>query len=222
MKIKARWIILLLLFLASVINYVDRQTLSILAKTIQQDLNMSDLDYSHVVQMFLLAYMLSFLVAGWLTDKLGEKRALTLVRESGEERRQVGVGDGLVLQLKVTNTSQDAAIFPLDPAFDRLWQRLGEADDFARRVALIEEWVARKLQRLDERDHVLSTFLDNSLPAGSVAGLAGQLCYSPRQLHRKTQTLFGLSTESLIRYKRYLQSVAGFLADAAIPPTLPD
>jgi ACS family hexuronate transporter-like MFS transporter len=78
MQIKARWIILFLLFLASVINYVDRQTLSILAKTIQQDLNMSDLDYSHVVQMFLLAYMLSFLVAGWLTDKLGEKRALTL------------------------------------------------------------------------------------------------------------------------------------------------
>jgi ACS family hexuronate transporter-like MFS transporter len=78
MKIKARWIILFLLFLASVINYVDRQTLSILAQTIQQDLNMSDLDYSHVVQMFLLAYMLSFLVAGWLTDKLGEKRALTL------------------------------------------------------------------------------------------------------------------------------------------------
>jgi AraC-like DNA-binding protein len=96
----------------------------------------------------------------------------------------------------------------LDPAYDRLWQRLGEAAGFAARVALIEQWAARKLQRPDERDQAFSTFLDNSLPARSVAGLAGQLCYSPRQLHRKAQDLFGLPTDGLIRYKRYLQSLA--------------
>ena len=78
MRIKLRWVILFLLFVASVINYVDRQSLSILAKTIQADLHMSDLEYSHVVQMFLLAYMLSFLVTGWLTDRLAERRSLTL------------------------------------------------------------------------------------------------------------------------------------------------
>lgn len=73
-----KWIILALLFCASVINFIDRQNLSILARTIQDDLNISDLGYSTVVQMFLFAYMLSFLVAGWVTDRLGIRVSMTL------------------------------------------------------------------------------------------------------------------------------------------------
>src|SRR5678815_4939731 len=73
-----RWIILGLLFLASVINYIDRQSLSILARTIQDDLHISDLGYANVVQMFLFAYMLSFLAAGWITDRLGTRASMTL------------------------------------------------------------------------------------------------------------------------------------------------
>ena len=75
---RLRWVILALLFCASVINYIDRQSLSILARTIQDDLGISDLGYSTVVQMFLFAYMLSFLVAGWITDKLGTRASLML------------------------------------------------------------------------------------------------------------------------------------------------
>src|SRR5512133_3944699 len=73
-----RWIILALLFCASVINFIDRQSLSILARTIQDDLHISDLGYSTVVQMFLFAYMLSFLGAGWVTDRLGIRVSMTL------------------------------------------------------------------------------------------------------------------------------------------------
>lgn len=73
-----RWIILGLLFCASVINFIDRQSLSILARTIQDELGISDLGYSTVVQMFLFAYMLSFLVAGWVTDRLGIRLSMTL------------------------------------------------------------------------------------------------------------------------------------------------
>ena len=73
-----RWIILGLLFLASVINYIDRQSLSILARTIQDELAISDRGYSNVVQLFLFAYMLSFLVAGWVTDRLGVRWSMTL------------------------------------------------------------------------------------------------------------------------------------------------
>lgn len=76
--ISLRWIILGLLFLASVINYVDRQSLSILARTIQDELTISDRGYSNVVQLFLFAYMLSFLVAGWVTDRLGVRWSMAL------------------------------------------------------------------------------------------------------------------------------------------------
>jgi MFS transporter, ACS family, hexuronate transporter len=73
-----RWLILALLFAASVINYIDRQSLSILARRIQDELNISDLGYANVVQMFLLAYMISFLAAGWITDRLGTRRSMAL------------------------------------------------------------------------------------------------------------------------------------------------
>jgi ACS family hexuronate transporter-like MFS transporter len=68
-----RWWILGLLFLSTVINYVDRQTLSVLARTIQDDLHLSDTGYARVVQAFLLAYTLSYLVSGRITDWLGTR-----------------------------------------------------------------------------------------------------------------------------------------------------
>ncbi|HVL14706.1 MAG TPA: hypothetical protein VM529_19190, partial [Gemmata sp.] len=48
-----------------------------------------------------------------------EKRKLAIVRQSLEESRRVELGDALVLRLKVTNTSEDVEIYPLDPAFIR-------------------------------------------------------------------------------------------------------
>lgn len=73
-----RWAILALLFFSTVLNYVDRQTLSVLAPMVQRDLKMTDLDYARVVQYFLIAYTLAYLVAGWITDRLGTKLALAL------------------------------------------------------------------------------------------------------------------------------------------------
>ncbi len=73
-----RWWIVGLLFASTVINYLDRQTLSILARTIQTDLRMSDLDYARVVQAFLLAYTLAYLGAGRITDRLGARWSMVL------------------------------------------------------------------------------------------------------------------------------------------------
>ncbi|WP_395139307.1 MFS transporter [Armatimonas sp.] len=73
-----RWALVGLLFLASVLNYVDRQTLAILAPTIQKDLGMTDPQYAMVNNFFLVAYTISYLVSGRLTDKLGPRKALAL------------------------------------------------------------------------------------------------------------------------------------------------
>jgi len=75
---RVRWAVLALLFASTVINYLDRQALSILASLVQRDLRMDDLAYARVVQLFLFAYTLAYLVVGRLTDWLGTKLALAL------------------------------------------------------------------------------------------------------------------------------------------------
>lgn len=57
---------------------MDRQNLSILARTIQDSLHISDIAYSYVVQAFLAAYTLSYLFAGRLTDRLGTRLSMAV------------------------------------------------------------------------------------------------------------------------------------------------
>ncbi len=72
-----RWCIAALLLAASVINYIDRQTLSILATTIQRELSLSDLTYAKVVQAFLFAYTFAYLLSGRIVDRFGPRAAQT-------------------------------------------------------------------------------------------------------------------------------------------------
>jgi ACS family hexuronate transporter-like MFS transporter len=79
MKIKGlRWWIVALLFGAAVLNYVDRQTLSALAPTIQHDLAMDDREYANVVNIFLVAYTIAYLVSGRIADKMGTRASMVL------------------------------------------------------------------------------------------------------------------------------------------------
>lgn len=73
-----RWWIVGLLFLASAKNYLDRQTLSILAPTIQIDLHISDAAYGNIVNWFLLAYGCAYLVSGRITDWLGTRLSMVV------------------------------------------------------------------------------------------------------------------------------------------------
>ena len=75
---RLRWAILALLFCATVLNYVDRQTLSILASQVQKDLGINDAGYARIVQYFLIAYTIAYLGAGWVTDRLGARLSLAL------------------------------------------------------------------------------------------------------------------------------------------------
>ena len=73
-----RWWIIVLVFLAAVLNYIDRQTLGNLAPTIQRDLKMDDQAYANVLNIFLIAYTISYLVAGRVADKIGTRAGLCL------------------------------------------------------------------------------------------------------------------------------------------------
>lgn len=73
-----RWWIAGLLFLASILNYIDRQALSILAPTIQADLGLDDGQYAAVVSFFLTAYTVAYLLSGRMVDALGARLSMAL------------------------------------------------------------------------------------------------------------------------------------------------
>ena len=73
-----RWYIVALLCFASGLNYLDRQTLSILAQTIQDELNLTTVQYSYITSAFLLSYTIMYAVNGRLIDWLGTRRSLLL------------------------------------------------------------------------------------------------------------------------------------------------
>jgi ACS family hexuronate transporter-like MFS transporter len=73
-----RWSIAGLLFLSTGLNYLDRQTLSILATTIQEELKIDDVGYATITSYFLFSYTIMYAVSGRLVDFLGTRRSLAL------------------------------------------------------------------------------------------------------------------------------------------------
>ena len=73
-----RWIIIALLFVATLLAYLDLQELSVLAPLLRQKLNIDDTQYAFITQGFLLAYTITFCLGGFVVDKLGVRNGLVL------------------------------------------------------------------------------------------------------------------------------------------------
>jgi MFS transporter, ACS family, hexuronate transporter len=73
-----RWWIAAILFASTAINYIDRQTLSLLAPYLKQDYHWSNSDYASIVVGFRVAYSIGQTVCGRLMDRVGTKRGLTI------------------------------------------------------------------------------------------------------------------------------------------------
>jgi ACS family hexuronate transporter-like MFS transporter len=73
-----RWFIAALLCCSTALNYLDRQTLSVLASTIQKELRLSTVDYARFGSAFLLSYTVMYAVGGRIMDRLGTRRGLML------------------------------------------------------------------------------------------------------------------------------------------------
>jgi len=65
-------------FWATVINYLDRQTLSVASSVLRERFQMSNVDYSRVLFGFLLAYTVMNGVSGPLIDRLGTRLGYAL------------------------------------------------------------------------------------------------------------------------------------------------
>lgn len=72
-KSNIRWWIAGLVFLSTVINYVDRQTLSVLMPRLSKELGLSNIEYGWISNAFLIPYTVMFIVAGILIDRYGTR-----------------------------------------------------------------------------------------------------------------------------------------------------
>src|SRR5215467_4421141 len=73
-----RWWICAILFASTVINYIDRQTLSLLAPYLKTEYRWTNTDYAAIVIAFRVAYSIGQTVFGRLMDRLGTRRGLSL------------------------------------------------------------------------------------------------------------------------------------------------
>ena len=63
-----------MLCLASTLNYLDRQTLSVLAETIQRELHLTTVEYSYITTSFLVSYTVGYAISGRVIDRLGTRK----------------------------------------------------------------------------------------------------------------------------------------------------
>src|SRR2546429_6443791 len=68
-----RWWIVGLIFLATLINYIDRLTISVLSPVITRDLGLTNTQFGGILFWFLLAYTISQGLSGKLYDRVGTK-----------------------------------------------------------------------------------------------------------------------------------------------------
>src|SRR6266851_5075253 len=69
-----RWVIAIMLFLATSINYADRLALSIVSRDLRAEFHMTEQDYSYVITAFFVAYAIMYAGSGYLVDRLGTRR----------------------------------------------------------------------------------------------------------------------------------------------------
>jgi MFS transporter, ACS family, hexuronate transporter len=68
-----RWAMISLAFFATLINYLDRQALSVAAPILRAEFNLTSIDYSHILFAFMLAYTIMNGVSGLVIDRLGTR-----------------------------------------------------------------------------------------------------------------------------------------------------
>lgn len=142
--------------LVSVINYLDRQTLSILATTIQRDLDISTTQYAIVVQAFLAAYTVMHLAGGAFVDRVGPRVAET----------------AFVLWWSVANMLTSLATGFYSLALCRMLLGLGEPGHYSASGKAVAEWFPPKERAIAVGMYVMGGTLGAAIAAPLVSWLA--------------------------------------------------
>src|SRR5690242_16269365 len=75
---RVRWTICALLFFATTINLLERQVLSMLAKTLESSVGWNSVQYGYITAAFQATYALGLLGAGYLMDRFGVRKGFSV------------------------------------------------------------------------------------------------------------------------------------------------
>jgi ACS family hexuronate transporter-like MFS transporter len=135
-----RWVICGLLFLATVIAYIDRGVIGYLEKFLEGIIpHLNSVTYSYITAAWTFAYAIGMVVAGGLTDKLGTRKAFAIA---------IGLWS-------VAAMLPGAAFSVLSLGIAMFFIGLGEAANFPACIKAVAEWFPR-------RERALATGIFNS------------------------------------------------------------
>jgi ACS family hexuronate transporter-like MFS transporter len=119
-----RWWIIGLVFLATLINFIDRLTIAVLGPVITTDLGLTNTEFASLTVWFLAAYTASQGLSGRLYDRVGTRRGFTLS----------------VLVWSVAATAHAFARSLRDLSILRFILGLGEAGNWPGAAKVIAQW----------------------------------------------------------------------------------
>ena len=159
-----RWVICAMLFVATTINYVDRQIIGLLKPDLQHLFAWTERDYAAIVFTFQLAYAIGLLLSGRVMDKLGTKKGFTLaillwsiaaVAHAVADRVPWLTFPTLNIDDKTGVTFVSLTGAAAGFALARFLLGLGEAGNFPASIKTVAEWFPR-------RERALATGIFNS------------------------------------------------------------
>jgi ACS family hexuronate transporter-like MFS transporter len=113
-----------LVFLATVINYLDRQTLSVLAPVLREEFGMSNVDYSRIVSAFMVAYTIMNGVSGPFIDRIGTRLGYALC----------------IAWWSAASILQALSVNTLTLGVTRFLLGMGEAGNWPAGIRVVAEW----------------------------------------------------------------------------------
>jgi ACS family hexuronate transporter-like MFS transporter len=121
---QVRWRVLALLFVVTVINFVDRNTLSVVAPVLREQFHLSATDYGRIVSAFMFGMMVGEFPMGWVMDRFGVSRGLSFAVAWWS------LAAGLHA---IARSAFQFSIF-------RFWMGTGECGNFSGGVKVVSEW----------------------------------------------------------------------------------
>nr|WP_218586267.1 MFS transporter [Acerihabitans arboris] len=142
-----RWVICVLLFLGTTINYLGRQVLSLLQPSLAKEFSWSNSDYANIAAVFQFTYAIGMIFAGRFVDftetKKGYARVLGIWSLGAILHALVAqIGGGISAMLSSLSITVPISIAGF--MFARLVLGLGESGNFPCAIKATAEWFPKK------------------------------------------------------------------------------